>query len=268
MKKEQQTLWEWVEQNDVPRTDVRRARGNLMLAELPAGMRLSLADVQTLHRRLEDALEAPVDLALTDNRRRMVSAKRRRGRYEVRLHHMFVGCDDEVGAALAGLAGGQGGDCREVIRAYIEDNRTHIRTDVDPAQQQTEGAHHDLQAMLDRVREGLRELGIDPADYADVTITWGKYGRGRRSIRFGSFDFDTRLIRIHPVLDQDWVPGYFVEFIVYHEILHAVCPPERATGTSRRCVHTPRFRQLERQYVDYHRALAWEKTHIRRLLDR
>jgi hypothetical protein len=72
------------------------------------------------------------------------------------------------------------------------------------------------------------------------------------------------LIRIHPALDQSWVPRYFVEYIVYHEMLHHVIPmPER---NGRRQLHTPEFRARERAFAHFERALAWERRHVHRLL--
>ncbi|TXD43489.1 M48 family metallopeptidase [Lujinxingia vulgaris] len=251
----QQNLWK-------DKKGGRPRRGQLVLGELPAGLRLSVPEAQALHKALEDRLGAVV-LVLTDNRRRMVSARRIGTRIELRAHHMFVGCEAEVIDALARLALRAEGldEARATIRDYIARHRDTIRFEVDEDQLQARGQIHDLQAMLDRWR-----ARFPVEELADIVITWGRYGRGRRSIRFGSFDFDRRLIRIHPVLDQDWVPDYFVEFVVYHELLHALFPP-RQTAT-RRVVHTPRFREMEARFPRYAEAMAWEQHNLPRLLDR
>ncbi|MFB6373046.1 MAG: hypothetical protein ABEN55_08015, partial [Bradymonadaceae bacterium] len=125
----------------------------------------------------------------------------------------------------------------------------------------------DLRAILGVVVDFTRDLVDDPETNLDeVSITWGRDGRGTKSIRFGSFDFDQRLIRVHPALDQEWVPRYFVEFIVYHELLHAVCPP--VEGEDGRQVHTEEFIELERQFPRYRDAVEWESTNLRRILER
>jgi len=74
------------------------------------------------------------------------------------------------------------------------------------------------------------------------------------------------VIRIHPVLDHPEVPAWFVAFVLFHEMLHVAIPPE--AGTKRRRVHTRRFRAAERAHPDYARAMAWEKTHVRHLIQR
>jgi len=101
-------------------------------------------------------------------------------------------------------------------------------------------------------------------------ITWGMFpsssGR-RRSIRFGSYVEEQDLIRVHPALDQDFVPRYFVRYIVFHEMLHAYVGVSRSPSGRRR-VHPPEFKLLEQAYPDYERAVAWQNdpTNINRLL--
>jgi hypothetical protein len=122
------------------------------------------------------------------------------------------------------------------------------------------GRYHDLDAILDDLR--ARFFPDCPA----VRICWGRWsGRARpRSIRFGAYLPGARLIRIHPALDQAFVPRYFVEFIVYHELLHHVLPPVRINGRDR--VHSPKFRQRERDFPAFAEAMAWRKLSLRRLL--
>ncbi|MFU8804564.1 MAG: hypothetical protein ACNA8W_12195 [Bradymonadaceae bacterium] len=263
----QQDLWQWVElETDLERmrsTAARSAaRGRLVLDELPSDMRLVIGQVQALQLELEQEL-GTVDLILTDNRRRMVRARKRRERFELRLHHMFIGCDAETCQAIVALArGGEDvDDSRKVVRDYIQANRDAIRFEFDPDELQSRGEHFDLAKVVEDVRLELKDESLE-----GISITWGRYGRGRRSIRLGSYDFDQRLVRIHPVLDQDWVPRYFIEFIVYHELLHALIPPEQ--GETQRRIHTEEFRAMEKQFSHYEKALAWEKEHIEKLLNR
>ena len=83
-------------------------------------------------------------------------------------------------------------------------------------------------------------------------------------MRFGVYLTDAQLIRVHPALDQAFVPRYFVEFIVYHELLHHAIPPVRLNG--RYQIHSPAFRRREREYPAYAEATAWRKQFLRRLL--
>jgi len=122
------------------------------------------------------------------------------------------------------------------------------------------GRYHDLDAILDDVR------GRFFPDCAAVRICWGRWsGRARtRSIRFGAYLPEAALIRIHPALDQAFVPRLFVEFIVYHELLHHVMPPVRVNG--RYQIHSSAFRRRERQFPAYAEVVAWRRRSLRRLL--
>ena len=82
-----------------------------------------------------------------------------------------------------------------------------------------------------------------------VPLTWGRgSGRARRGgLTFGSYDPVLGLIRIHPVLDRRDVPLYFLESVVYHEMLHHHLGgvPDRAGRT---VYHSRAFREAEARY--------------------
>ncbi len=263
----QPSLWEWTGSPDAEPTklDKMATRGTLDLSELPADLRASRKAAHRLHVRLEQHL-GTVDLIVTDNRRRMLSSKRRRQRQEIRIHHMFAGCDDEIVAAVADLAGGRKGG-RETIQEYIQDNRDAIRFEPEDDELEARGAHFNLTTILGEVLAMLDQTDAAQGtldELGELHITWGRRGRGTKSIRFGSYDFDRKLIRIHPALDREFVPRHFVQFIVYHEILHAIFPPKQGNG--RRQVHPPEFRAMERRFPKYEQAMKWESANLSRIL--
>ena len=82
-------------------------------------------------------------------------------------------------------------------------------------------------------------------------------------IGFGAYYRDLDLIRINPLLDQRWIPKFFVEYIVYHEMCHAFLAFDLF---GREGIHTPRFRELEKIYPRFDDALDWERDNLDRLL--
>ena len=80
----------------------------------------------------------------------------------------------------------------------------------------------------------------------------------------GSYSVEDRLIRIHPALDRWFVPRYFLEWIVFHEMLHQVHDIPVVGG--RRQFHTPEFLAEEKQFEGYERARAWERENLDRIL--
>lgn len=252
----QETFWSWLCREPAERS-LERAKGALDLSAAREHVDAELA--KRLHRDLEEAVGSVVDLAITNNRRRMVTAKRRKSRHEFRVHHMFIDAEPGVVAALARMVRGDSA-ARDEVRAYVKENRDAIDFEPDESRLESKGEHHDLDDLLASAVRFLPEEVEPPRPL----ITWGRKGRGRRSIRFGSYDFDRGLIRIHPSLDEAWVPAFFVEFVVFHELLHAVFPPEKING--RREIHTEDFKAWESTYPRFDEAMEWEAANIGRFL--
>jgi hypothetical protein len=216
---------------------------------------------QTLERRLRSAFPGPVQLAVTDNSHSMVSYARRGGTLRARVHMMFLDAPAAVQEALVRyiVRGDRGGS--QVVGRYIHENGHRIKA-VRPVLTplHTKGQHHDLLALFHDVNR--KYFG----GTVDALISWGRASPSklRKTIKLGSYSAVGRLIRVHPNLDRYWVPRYFVQFIIYHEMLHHVIPASRGAG--RALLHPEEFRARERQFRHYERAMAWEKSHIARIL--
>src|SRR4030067_243691 len=61
----------------------------------------------------------------------------------------------------------------------------------------------------------------------------------RQGRTLGSYCEQTESIRIHPVLDRENVPHYFIRYVVYHEMLHSILRREKNNG--RGAIHSPEF---------------------------
>ncbi len=176
----------------------------------------------------------------------------------VRLHRMFLAADPRVVEALAAwMTGRRTRAAGPLLDGFIAAHR-HLVTCKPPSPVRviTRGLYHDLQVYY-------REVNRDEFDGAvNVPVTWGRLPtlRRRRSIRLGSYSADDHLIRIHPHLDQSFVPEFFVRYIVFHEMLHAFLGIE-VGPTGRRRIHTREFNARERAYPDFARAVAWHDDH-------
>lgn len=234
-----------------------KTRGSLSFVPRTLADEIDTSAARILQRALELTI-GTVDLIVTDNRRRMVSARNEKGRYQIRVHHMFVGCRPETFEHLVGFIENHP-EGRKGINQFIAGNNEAIRKHPRHIFLQPEGEIYNLETLKQNMMEFLGREGLD-----NIEITWGRYGYGRRSIRLGSFDFSQRLIRIHPILDAEWVPEFFVEYIVYHELLHALFPPDESK--ERRALHPPEFRSKEKLYPFYDEAIQWEEENLDRLL--
>ena len=219
-------------------------------------------DASGLEKALARAAGKPLRLVLTDNRSVLLSFRRDAGVVKLRLHRMFLHAPDTVVSALGRNLKRRGraadGEVRRFMNANLHRVRKSPRT-MPPLV--TRGEAHDLSAVYTNLNERFFGGGLE------VPITWGRgVGRARRGgLTFGSYDPVLALIRIHPVLDRPEVPRYFLESVVYHEMLHHHMGgvPDRAGRT---VYHTRAFREAEAQYPRHEDALAWEKANLPRLL--
>jgi hypothetical protein len=221
----------------------------------------SASNEASLAARLDRALDVDVELVVTDNRRRMISSRRRAHGIEVRVHRIFLDApDDVIDHLIAYLKNGDPRATRALGR-YVQENRALITKERRKILLRARGKHYDLAEIFEEV---VRDHFDDYEGGA--TITWGRMppGRRRRSIRFGTYTHEQKLIRIHPSLDDATVPRFFVAFVVFHELLHHVVPPRRSKR--RIDYHPPEFRARERAHPDYARAISWETAHIDELL--
>lgn len=209
-----------------------------------------------------------INLSLTDNHHTMISVKRERGRYRLRLHHMFLEADHDVVQALGRYVGQNDREASRLLGHFIDLNHRKIRR---PARQRvtevtivSEGEVHDLRSIYDDVNRKYF-LG-----QIEARITWGQRPsaqarkRRRNSIKMGSYSVEDRLIRIHPSLDREFVPRVFVEWIVYHEMLHQKHDIPIVGG--RRQFHTAAFLADEARFAEYHFVRHWERANLDRLL--
>ncbi|HEX4460126.1 MAG TPA: hypothetical protein VIA18_19240 [Polyangia bacterium] len=226
-----------------------------------------------LEERIFDAMgahapEARLALAVTDNRYTMISVKREKGLFRLRLHHMFLDADHEVVDAVGRYVARNDRDASQALSRFIDVNQRKIRR----ARRrrptvftiETRGEVHDLQEIYDQINVRYFNKRID------ARITWsqraqpGGKRRRRTSIKMGSYAVEDRLIRIHASLDRPFVPRLFVEWIVYHEMLHQKHDIPVVGG--RRQFHTPEFMKEEAEFEHYQRASRWELENLDRIL--
>ena len=127
---------------------------------------------------------------------------------------------------------------------------------------QHEGRYFDLRTNFDRLNE--RYFGGKLRGYK---VTWGRKRKRRPKeyFIFGTIQEEDRVIRINPALDQPFVPLWFLQYVLYHEMLHSVVPHE-TLSRGRRRVHTAEFIRREREFRGYNRARQWEENNLARFL--
>ena len=137
----------------------------------------------------------------------------------------------------------------EVIRASDLARRQRGRKIISTAT----GRVYDLERIFLRVNRRHFDGEIEKP-----VLTWSK--RRTRSI-LGHHDAAHDTITISKTLDSPEVPEWFVEYIMFHEVLHLKHPARIING--RRYYHTPAFRAEEKSYPQYEQAQEWLDRVIR-----
>jgi predicted metal-dependent hydrolase len=117
-----------------------------------------------------------------------------------------------------------------------------------------QGGHYDLKVIFNELNQAYFDNKLD------LRITW--FGSARRKAKrhrkLGLYCFRTKVVKIHRLLDQPHFPPYFISYVVYHEMLHSVCPPIKAKKGRYR-IHHPHFVKREKEFAQYAEAKLWEK---------
>lgn len=225
-----------------------------------------LKDEREFMEELEALVKEPVEIRLTNNRSTVISIfPKKDAPKKVKVQHAFRAADRETMKALAHMIMHPNSKkTRPLIDAFILGHGGLIsalaREAPSPGDQPK---NRDLQKMLRKV---LREHRLR---VSGIKIEWSR-GRGQRpasGIKFGSYSHESKTIKIHPELDDPEIPDYFVEYIIYHELLHELFPPARSKN-GRITAHTGEFKKFEKMFNRCHEAGAYEKWYVENRLGR
>lgn len=218
---------------------------------------------------LSERLGVKVHVSMGRSRTQPVRATRDGDAWSMRLHRMFAQAPRPILADLASWlkSGRRARAACARLDAWIDQSLAEIP----PAPARAPVLHprgrcYDLGELAERITR--TELAGEFGPEAPLPrLTWGRRSRSssRRSLRLGSFEPTARLVRLHPVQDQPGVPEWFVRFVLFHELLHAVHPPAKDAG-GRWIHHGSDFRRREQAHPDYSRALSWEQRNLPALI--
>lgn len=184
-------------------------------------------------------------LTLTQNRCSTVSIRCSGNHVRLRLDRAFLKAPDSVIAALRECVRRRSRSAWRIVKAYADTIRP-APASVSSIALSSNGSTHNLAEIGDRINRRYFNGKLK------CRIGWSRFGASRRrhprsrSIRFGSYLRSQNVVRINPILDDARVPVEFMEYIVFHEMLHAVVPSH--VGDGRWSHHHPQFRALERRF--------------------
>lgn len=218
----------------------------------------------TFQAKLEHRAGIKLRLKINDNRSTMLSVKWEPDCTKVSLHRMFLEAPHNVMQALACYLKGEHKKLAPSIRAYIEYNLQQLdySHELNLSKLQAKGRVYDLQEMYDYLNRRYFQGSLG------LHITW--FGQGRRKmcnrITFGLFHDPLRLIKINRLLDNKRFPDYFVAYVIYHEMLHYVCPAY-VDEKGQKHIHSKEFKEREKDYRHFKLAQQWLRDNQQYLFD-
>lgn len=189
----------------------------------------------------------------------------RSGRVYVRLSDIFETAPPEVIRALAFLLVARllsrkaPATYEHVYRSYAFSPQVLRASDLTRKKRgrkvisSAQGKAYDLDRLFARLNRRYFDGEIERP-----VLTWSK--RRARSI-LGHHDAVHNTITISKALDSHDVPEWFVEYILYHEMLHIKHPARIIRG--RRYYHTPAFRSEEQRFPRYQASQDWLEQVVR-----
>lgn len=147
-----------------------------------------------------------------------------------------------------------GGSKQAVVEATFSDAYQFLQAELEALsglEERTQGVHHDLAASFGRVNAQYFDAGL-----SRPRLAWSKAFTG---CKFGHYDPIRDTVVISSSFDRADVPGFVVDFVMYHELLHKKLPADWRNG--RQAVHTPEFRREEQRFEQF----AAAEAAIRRL---
>ena len=210
-------------------------------------------DEQSLKDYIRKITSKPIHLTLTSNTVSMLSIREQESAIFIRLHRMFLNADSDVLEEIGAFINKKKRPTQK-IKEFIHRNKACIEErKLRAVYSNPQGQYYNLSDIFEALNKAYFSNSVSSA------ITWGNKSprHAVRKRRLGSYQRDRDIIRINPVLDSKKVPRYFIEFIVYHEMLHAALAVE--SGNVRQRVHSLEFKRREQLFINYALALQWEE---------
>lgn len=218
----------------------------------------------TFQEQLEHNIGIKLRLKINDNRSTMLSVKWEPDCTKVSLHRMFLQAPQNIMQALACYLKGKHKKLAPSIKAYIEYNlqKLDYSHELDLSKLQTKGHVYDLEKIYHHLNQEYFDYSLG------LYITW--FGKRKKSscrrVTFGLYHDPLRLIKINRLLDNKHFPDYFVAYVIYHEMLHYICPTY-VDAKGQKHIHSKAFKEREKEFKYYQHAQRWIQDNQNYLFD-
>ncbi len=117
-------------------------------------------------------------------------------------------------------------------------------------------AVHNLQDVFDTVNKEYFNNELS------AVLRWGRLTSGvsYQMTRKATDGTTIQIITIAGCYNHHTVPGFAIEAVMFHEMLHIKIPPYKKNG--RNVIHSPEFKTAEKAHKYYRQWRIWEQEHL------
>lgn len=207
-----------------------------------------------IQRKLEDSSGLKLKLKINDNHSTMLSVKWEPDCTKISLHRIFLQAPQNVMDALACYLRKEDKNIANSVKVFIEDNlkKLDYSHELDRSKLYSQGNVYNLQKIYHTLNNEYFQNRLN------LHITWfgNLVQRSRTRVTFGLYHDPLRLIKINRLLDSPSFPDYLVSYVVYHEMLHHVCPAY-FDDKGQHQIHSKEFKAQEGLFCYYDLAQKW-----------
>lgn len=220
-----------------------------------SNLRHSTRSIATFQRELESRIGKKLVIKFNHNISTMLSVRWKPNDYaHVSLHHVFLEAPQHVMEDLACYLSRKDKQLAPAVKEFIEMRWNNL-----DYSNHTKKRNLIVQGNIFNLRKLYNDINDTYFDnQLNYSITW--YGHpnklNRSTVTFGLFQAPLKLIKINRILDQTHIPDEVVSFVIYHEMLHGVCP-SYVDETGYHHIHSKEFKEKEEQFQYFDTVQRW-----------
>lgn len=176
---------------------------------------------EDLINHLKQFLPSNYNISIKNKNNYLVYVKKKIFSNEIHVHSVFLKADKNLLADIVDFILERNKNELKNIKKRLSDF-FHENHEVKNVKINTKYKYKNINEMFLNIIGELKDEFIK-IDFTKIKITWGRVTAYRsRCIRFGSYDKKKNIIRLHPILDNDNIPDFFINSIIYHETAHFI----------------------------------------------
>jgi len=217
--------------------------------------------LQTLSATLREKTKKEIQIKINDNKSHYFVLKDKRNCISISLHRLFLKAPMDVLNALISYIISKKREDFRLVKHFIYSSQANLdfSDQINQENLTYKGDYFDLLNLYQFVNKEYFN------DDLSLNITWFKpIYKTFRHITFGSYDRQYKLIRINKTLDHKDVTKQYMEYLIFHEILHDVYP-SKVLKSGRYQMHGKEFKEHEKSFPNFTQMKKFERYFMKNI---